>query len=128
MAISILVVEQDPETTAFLKTLLLAQGFDVHTAANASQGIDMADRMDFDLIICDALLPDEGSVKLCRNITCIPVLYISAIPLKSLFFRQKLFARTGENGQTNPPFLEKPLQEDELLDHIGVLIHDTRKQ
>lgn len=124
MACSILIVDQEPETRAFLRTLLTAHGFVVHCAQGVEEGKSRCLSCCPDLMIVDALLPDEGAVSFCSCEPHVPVIYISPVPLGSLFFRNKLIhAHNGLDQTSGLPFIEKPLQEDELLNQINALVN-----
>ena len=122
MACSILIVDQEPETRAFLTTLLTNHGFIVHCAEGVEDGTCMQQSCCPDLMIVDAMLPEEGALTFCGCDITPPVIFISPIPLKSLFFRNRLIhAHNGLKPASRLPFLEKPLQEDELLYLINTL-------
>jgi len=122
MKYSILVVEQEAETRVFLRTILFSNGFDVHGAGNETEGMELIKRLNPDLVILDALLPDEGALTLLKSVNEIPVLLISSLPLKALYYRYRLEGKDGHQNLRNLPLLEKPLQEDELLELINRLI------
>jgi len=122
MACSILVVDQEPETRAFLRTLLTGHGYIVHCAEGVEDGISKQQLCSPDLIIVDAMLPNEGALLFCGGKANLPVIFISSIPLRSLFFSNRLIhAHNGLKHASGLPFIEKPLQEDELLNLINTL-------
>jgi len=122
MACSILVVDQEPETRAFLKTLLTGHGFVVHCAQGVEEALCKQRSCSPDLMIVDALLPNEGALLFCDGKANPPVIFISPIPLRSLFFSNRLIhAHNGLKHASGLPFIEKPLQEDELLNLINTL-------
>lgn len=57
-SISILVIDDEPEIRGFISRSLEAQGYDVHTAQDAGQGVSLAIGGGFDLVILDLVLPD----------------------------------------------------------------------
>ena len=123
MACSILIVDQEPETRAFLRTLLTNRGFVVHCAEGVEEGRSKREACCPDLMIVDALLPDEGPLSFCGCDPKLPIIFISPVPLGSLFFRNRLIhAHNGLKQAAGLPFIEKPLQEDELLQRINVLV------
>lgn len=126
MACSILIVDQEAETRAFLRTLLTNRGFIVHCAEGIEDGICKQQSCCPDLMIVDAMLPEEGALSFCGCDMTPPVIFISPIPLKSLFFRNRLIhVHNGLKQASRLPFLEKPLQEDELLYLISTLNRQT---
>lgn len=123
MACSILIVDQEPETRAFLRTLLTNRGFVVHCAEGVEDSRSKRQACCPDLMIVDALLPDEGALSFCACDSKLPVIFISPVPLGSLFFRNRLIhAHNGLKQSSRLPFIVKPLQEDELLERINVLV------
>jgi signal transduction histidine kinase/CheY-like chemotaxis protein len=54
----ILVIDDDPGTLQIVETNLRRQGYQVATAPSGVQGLQVARRDQFDLIICDLLMPD----------------------------------------------------------------------
>lgn len=127
----IIVINSEPEENAFLQTLLENRGFEVFAVASVSQGIEQLTIARPDLLIVDALSAGEKMVTTESNLSSlfnrkrvkdIPVIFISTIPLKILTFRRKKFYRELCSGRKQKIlFLEKPLQEDELLNAIYFL-------
>lgn len=68
----VLVVDDDPVTTAWLHALLEPEGLDVATAGSAAEALE---RVRFDppaLILLDLILPDVDGLELCRKLRQIP--------------------------------------------------------
>ena len=119
----ILVVDQEEDIRGFLQTVLACRQFDVILAPDEKDGRQKLLDQCPDLLILDALLPRQGMEALLKCARKTPVLFISAIPLKVLLFRHKLQMFAGfQGGEMDLPFLEKPLQEDELLARIHKLL------
>jgi two-component system, OmpR family, copper resistance phosphate regulon response regulator CusR len=53
----ILVVDDEPKTAKFLKKGLGEAGFVVDVAANGLDGLQLAQDVDFDLVVLDVMLP-----------------------------------------------------------------------
>ena len=64
----ILCVEDHEDTRLMLSNLLEREGYDVMTAENAAEGLNLAKDDGFDLLIIDIWLPDESGNKLCRRV------------------------------------------------------------
>ena len=127
--IKILVVDQEADIRGFLQTVLENKKFDVILATHELDGIQKYLDQRPDLLILDALLPHQGMQALLNQAAgTTPVLFISAIPLKTLLFRHKL--RIGKpffiSGSAVIPFLEKPLQEDDLIAQINLIIKQKK--
>lgn len=127
----ILVINSDAEERAFLRTFLRNMGFEVFAVESVCQGIDELENAVPDIIIVDALsaggetASNESSLSnlfIHKQVKNIPVVFISTIPLKTFTFRRKKFYRQlCREREDTVLFLEKPLQEDELIDSIATL-------
>lgn len=63
----ILVVDDEPEIAAVLRDLLVFAGFDVETAANGKEAIDLlTTARHFDLMITDMKMPEMDGLELLR--------------------------------------------------------------
>ncbi len=121
---SILVVDEELEIRAFLNTFLKNKGFEVFTAASSAEAIMRLKKNQPDILILDALFSNQAALLNLKHTQDLPVIFISAIPLKTLLFRQKLHFSQKIISKCEPvPFLEKPLQEDELFSIIHSFIN-----
>jgi DNA-binding response OmpR family regulator len=68
MAYRILVVDDDPDCLALIKTALLFQGFEVATAKDGFEATAMAGKYLPDLIILDVMMPKMDGFRVCRNL------------------------------------------------------------
>jgi DNA-binding response OmpR family regulator len=57
MPVNVLVVQDDPRVTSFIKRGLEAEGFAVRTTSDGAEGLNMSRSLDFDLIVLDLPLP-----------------------------------------------------------------------
>jgi DNA-binding response OmpR family regulator len=57
MPVNVLVVQDDPRVTSFIKRGLEAEGFAVRTTSDGAEGLNMSRSLDFDLIVLDLHLP-----------------------------------------------------------------------
>lgn len=77
----ILIIEDEQDISRILKDYIQLQGYDVHIADNAQDGLRLVDHLHPDFIILDIMLPDANGIELCRQIrdkTPIPILILSA--------------------------------------------------
>jgi DNA-binding response OmpR family regulator len=65
---TIMVVEDDDATRAYLADNLQADSYDVVTASNARQALNLLEVKDCDLILLDVILPDASGFELCRRV------------------------------------------------------------
>jgi DNA-binding response OmpR family regulator len=65
---TIMVVEDDDATRAFLADNLEADSYHVVTASNARQALNLLEVKDCDLMLLDIVLPDASGFELCRRL------------------------------------------------------------
>ncbi|GAA2521956.1 hybrid sensor histidine kinase/response regulator [Pilimelia columellifera] len=67
-ALMVLVIDDDPAVLTLLERRLSGTGLRVITAANGLDGLRMAHRHDFDLIICDLMMDDLDGFSVIANL------------------------------------------------------------
>jgi two-component system response regulator RegA len=90
MALSVLLVDDDPTFLALASRVLQEMGAEVATAPDASAAIEAANEMKPDAALVDVWLPDRGGIDLGYEIAALPV--VSSIP---------------RDGRTTLPFVPK---------------------
>ncbi len=68
MTARILVVDDEPSMLEFLGLLLREVGYDVSTAGSVTEGRQTFVEGDFDLVLCDIIMPDGNGLDLLRDI------------------------------------------------------------
>jgi response regulator RpfG family c-di-GMP phosphodiesterase len=119
---TVLVVDDEPDTSIFLSNLLTAHGYCPLCAATLSDGLKMAVDRCPDLVIINAMLPEEAGVRLYQNLRThdrlcrIPVVILSAFDERA-FYRWPGTKRTPSGRHIPEPeaFLQQPPEADELL-------------
>src|SRR5258707_14872375 len=66
--VRILMVEDHDDTAEAYRTLLMRRGYFVHVARNVADAKAAALAQEFDLLICDLVLPDGDGCDLCRDL------------------------------------------------------------
>ena len=110
----ILVVDDDSSLNRMLSTFLEKQGYEVHSAGDALQALDVAERIgDIGLVITDLQMPHLDGIALAEMLRAdprrrnLPVIVITAFPDESSSERS---LRKGV-----ALFLPKPVEFDKLL-------------
>ncbi|MHB1922977.1 MAG: response regulator transcription factor [Chitinophagaceae bacterium] len=79
----VLIVEDEPKVSAFLKKGLMEQNYLVETAFDGDTAIEMARNIFFDIIVLDILLPKMNGMDVCREIRRfnfeVPILMLTAL-------------------------------------------------
>jgi two-component system KDP operon response regulator KdpE len=76
----ILVIDDEPQITRVLRAALTAQGFDVRTANDPAEGLDVFRDWPPDMVITDLMMPGMSGVEVCRAVRAkgpTPVLVLS---------------------------------------------------
>lgn len=66
--VSILLVEDHPDTARAMKTLLNLRGYDVRSAGSIAEALAAADDSTFDVLVSDIGLPDGSGLELMRQL------------------------------------------------------------
>ena len=114
LAHQILVVEDDPDTAAFMKELLEKFRYRVTIAKDGGQAHSSFVMHRPDFVILDLILPGESGFEICSRMKqsdkTVPVLILSVIDMDDAF---QLAERVGADG-----YLAKPFDPNELLEKI----------
>jgi two-component system copper resistance phosphate regulon response regulator CusR len=115
---NILLIEDEPEVAAFIKTGLEEQQFHVTVIHDGLEGSKVAIEQNFDLLILDIILPNVNGLKICEQVRKskkeLPILMLTALGAVG----DKV--RGFENGADD--YLTKPFHFEELLARINALI------
>ena len=80
----LLLIDDDPNLILLVKDYLEFRGYDVMTAENGREALEVLDRKVPDMIICDVMMPEMDGYSLVKHIrqesrtNTIPVLFLSA--------------------------------------------------
>ena len=109
----ILVIEDQPQMRKNLAIILEMESFQVVTAENGRQGVDLARREKPDLIICDVMMPELDGYGVLQALRADGAL--ATTPFVFLTAKgDKIELRKGMNLGADD-YLTKPVQRDDLL-------------
>ncbi len=120
---SILLLDDDVELADTLKELLESRNFVVTTVSNGAEGLREVMNFDFDVIICDMLMPHMPG----------DMFYLAVQKTKPQLCDRFVFI-TGHSGnprvdeflkKTNGLVLIKPVLTDELVSMISLVLKQT---
>ena len=125
----ILIVEDDPDITTFLETLLRDNGYETVSAADGQAGLDMLKTDPPDLVTLDISLPEKSGVRFYREVkefpdtAKIPIIIVTGVT--GWGRRPEDFEKFISSRKQVPPpegFIAKPIEEDELLSKVKELL------
>jgi putative two-component system response regulator len=120
----VLVVDDYEENRLALRLLLERQGYDVITASNGRDALNLVHREHPDLVLLDVVMPEVSGLDVCASLknvaeTClIPVVLVSAVQERTLRL-EGLDAGADD-------FLNKPIDPEELYARVRSLIRLKR--
>lgn len=122
-AMKLLVVEDDPDISDFIKEGFAAEGFAVDTAQNGEQGSYLARTTAYDAIILDFSLPHKNGLEVCEEIrtggSSVPIIFLSV-----LNDTQKKILALSKGADD---YLTKPFFFEELRERIRALLRRPHK-
>lgn len=116
---SLLIVEDTPDVIYYL-TQLLADQYQILTAVNGQEGIDLAITSVPDIIISDVMMPEKDGFELCATLKEDP--RTSHIPIILLTARADAEARITGLQRGADAYLAKPFIKAELMTRLQKLI------
>ena len=82
MAIEVLLIDDDPELSIILRTLLRGQDFQIQAVCSGREGIEACKEKPPDVVILDLLMPEMDGWQVCqriRSFSDVPILILSAL-------------------------------------------------
>ena len=117
MSLNILLVEDDPRVSDFVRRGLIGEGWNVTTVSSGEDALDALDGPGFDLIVLDVLLPGISGHDVCRHLRwredTTPILMLTALDSTDDVVTG---LRRGADD-----YLAKPFKFDELVARIEAL-------
>jgi DNA-binding response OmpR family regulator len=112
----LLIVEDEPGISNFLKQGLEEESYIVDVAENGKKGLELALSGDYDLLLLDWMLPGMSGIEICnqfrKKFTETPIIFLTA---KDTVDETIFGLQSGAND-----YIKKPFHFDELLERIKV--------
>ena len=126
----ILVVDDEPDVVETIEVCLALEGYEVLTAANGIEGLDLALTQRPDLVLLDVMMPGENGYRVARaireseetagSVEPVPIILLTARDLSSDPEREQTFIDFSQADL----MMYKPFEMDDLLARIdGFLGH-----
>ena len=119
----LLLVEDDPRVSGFIKKGLEAERYSVDIAADGEQGLDMGLSGLYDLVILDVLLPVRSGIELCREFRANDI----KAPVLMLTAKDTVEDKVAGFGVGADDYLTKPFAFEELLARVQALLRRPRE-
>lgn len=109
----VLVVDDEPQITRVLRTVLSSQGYQVRTAAEGEAALASFNEWRPELVITDLYMPHMDGVELCRRIRA-----MSTVPIIVLSVKGEETAKVEALDSGADDYVTKPFGIDELLARV----------
>src|SRR6185369_9826584 len=123
----LLIVDDDRKILDLLVDLLEVEGYEVSTAIDGADAMDLVHSFEPDVVVSDVVMPVVGGLELCRRLkedpqtAHIPVLLISGLITSDDAGIEGLHAGADD-------YLDLPFRNEELLVKVARLIERHRLQ
>lgn len=120
-----LIIDDEPDMTTYLSTLLSDHGWKVHTANSADDGLAMAKENVPDVVLLDLMMPDRGGLsalielRKTPELSKVPIVIVSGIQ-ETLTADFRAFLARFKHRKPDA-FLDKPVDKEQLLATIDRL-------
>jgi CheY-like chemotaxis protein len=108
-----LVVDDAPDVTEMIATMMRYAGYDVTTALSATEAFDAAQREHFDVVVSDIGMPGMNGYQLAEALRALPE--YAAVPLVAVTGFTMYDDRERARASGFDDFLTKPISPSDLL-------------
>ncbi|QUS40374.1 PleD family two-component system response regulator [Tardiphaga alba] len=119
MSARILVVDDIPANVKLLEARLSAEYFDVITASNGAQALEICARSECDLILLDVMMPDMDGFEVCRRLKANPKTHFIPVVMVTALDSPSDRVRGLDAGADD--FLTKPVADAVLVARVRSL-------
>src|SRR6059036_721597 len=109
----VLVVDDEPQITRVLRTVLTSQGYQVRTAAEGEAALTNFTEWRPELVITDLYMPHMDGIELCRRIRA-----MSNVPIIVLSVKGEERSKVEALDSGADDYVTKPFGIDELLARV----------
>jgi len=109
----VLVVDDEPQITRVLRTVLISQGYQVRTAAEGESALSIFKEWTPELVITDLYMPHMDGVELCRRIRT-----SSSVPIIVLSVKGEERSKVEALDSGADDYVTKPFGIDELMARV----------
>lgn len=117
---TILIVDDEEDILEFLEYNLKKEDFDVYTASSGRKAINIAEKVNPDLIILDVMMPDLDGIETCKELRDIPSLKNTLIAF--LTARNEDYSQIAGFDAGADDYINKPIKPRVLVSRIKAIL------
>ena len=121
----ILLVDDEIDILDFLSYNLLRSGYDVRTAINGQEGVEVARTFSPDLILLDMMMPEMDGVETCEKIRSITEL--ENVMVAFLTARGEDYSQIAGFDAGADDYILKPIKQKVLMSRVNALMKRTNR-
>jgi two-component system, OmpR family, KDP operon response regulator KdpE len=110
---NILFVDDEPQIKRVLRTALASYGYNVRTASDGDEAVEVMREWTPDLVITDLSMPNMGGLELCRRIRSKSAVFIIVLSVRD---DEELKVESLDSGADD--FITKPFNMNELMARV----------
>ena len=112
----LLLIDDDPNLILLVKDYLEFRGYNVDTAENGREALEVLDHLIPDMIICDVMMPEMDGYALVKHIREVPV--TNRIPVLFLSAKGQSQDRVKGLNEGADVYMSKPFEPEELVAQV----------
>lgn len=116
----ILIADDEPDILEFVCYNLIKEGYQVSTARNGREALEMAKKVEPHLIILDVMMPELDGVEVCRELRAMPEFKKTIITF--LTARSEDYTQIAGFDVGGDDYINKPVRPRVLLSRIAALL------
>lgn len=122
----ILIADDEPDILEIIQYNLQAEGYDVVTAKNGNEAIDLAKKFQPDLIILDIMMPGKNGIEVCNILRLQPAFNDTLIIFLTALSDEGTEIKGLETGADD--YLTKPVSPKVLVSKVNALFRRLNKE
>ncbi len=125
MAKKVLIIDDEKDMRVYLGTLFRKAGYEIESAPNGEEGLNLAKSFEPDLITLDVMMPKKSGLKAYNDLRtssetkAIPIIVLTGLTKQEDFFGDNL----GEIPRPEA-IVEKPIDRESFLERAKKLMGD----
>ncbi len=123
--VKILIVDDEPDILEFLRYNLAKEGYDVSSATDGEEAINIAEKEDPNLIVLDIMMPKMDGVEVCRQLRSKPQFNNTTIAF--LTAREEDYSQIAALDVGGDDYITKPIRPRVFISRIKALLRRSER-